>query len=275
LIYLHIPKAAGLTLSVVMQRHYKRSEIIEFNTLKRGIDSFGEVPREERARAKLVLGHLHYGVDRWLPSNTGYIAVLRDPVSRVVSLYRYILREPRHPLHRTLVASRVSLEKFVETGVDKTQVENGQTRQLAPVLDRDPTGEDAEIALRNLQSFVVVGLTEQFDESLILMKRQLGWRTPYYLSRNVASEDPAVSKTISSEAIELIREKNELDLELYAEAKRLFERLIDRQEVSFTREVRRFKALNRVPEVVGGRMYPVWTHLKYSAPVHRLRRAAG
>jgi hypothetical protein len=259
-------------LNLVLRRQYKRSETIEFNTLERGVDSFAEVPSEERARARLVLGHLNYGVDRWLARDARYITVLRDPVSRVLSLYRYILREPKHPLHEKLTASGSSLEEFVDTRIDKTQVENGQIRQIASVQDRDPTGEDAQIALRNLQSFLVVGLTERFDESLILMKRQLGWRTPYYVTRNV---DLAGDRTISSEAIELIREKNELDCELYAEAQRLIENLIDRQDESFTSEVRRFRRLNRVTRVVDGKIYPVWNRLKYSPPVRRLRRTAG
>jgi len=30
-----------------------------------------------------------------------------------------------------------------------------------------------------------MGLTEQFDESLILIKRELNWKTPFYRKQNV------------------------------------------------------------------------------------------
>jgi hypothetical protein len=46
-----------------------------------------------------------------------------------------------------------------------------------------------DIAKRNLAShFAVIGITEEFDRSLILMKRRLAWRHPFYTSQNVSRE---------------------------------------------------------------------------------------
>lgn len=274
LIFVHIPKAAGRTLNSVLRRQYRHSETIEFNTLDKGLNGFMKIPLEERARARLVRGHVHYGIHHWLSRHARYITILRDPVDRVLSLYGYILRQPKHPLHAQLTASGAGLEEFVRSGIDGTQVENGQTRQIAGIEDRDPTNDDLQAALSNLRSFVVVGLTEQFDESLILMKRLFGWRTPYYVSQNVGTGTSPGSRPISNEALDLIRERNELDLELHAEAKRMFANLVGRQDDSFGREVARFKKMNRFSEVIGSRVNPVWNRVKYSTPVDRLRRIA-
>jgi hypothetical protein len=49
----------------------------------------------------------------------------------------------------------MGLREFVETRVDRVQVENGLTRQISSVLDRDPTSDDLKVALNNLQAFVI------------------------------------------------------------------------------------------------------------------------
>ncbi len=274
LVFVHIPKSAGHTMNSVLRRQYKRSETIDFNTLEKGLDGFANVPVDERTRARLVRGHVHYGIHRWLPREARYITVLRDPIQRVLSLYSYVRREPRHPLHDRLAVSGAGLEEFVETGMDRTQVENGQTRQIAGIQDQDPTPDDLKAALSNLRKFVVVGLMEQFDESLILMKRMLGWRTPYYVRQNVGGGDAAGTRAVSSHALELIRQRNDLDLALYSEARLLFQDLVARQDESFSREVSRFKMSNRFTEAVGSRVNTVFNRVRYSAPVDHLRRIA-
>ena len=48
------------------------------------------------------------------------------------------------------------------------------------------TEGDLAQAKRNLDRFLVVGLTERFDESFILIRRALGWRLPMYERHNVS-----------------------------------------------------------------------------------------
>jgi len=73
------------------------------------------------------------------------------------------------------------------------------------------------------QHFAVAGLTERFDESLVLMGIELGWNwTPYYLNRNVTKEKP-VAKQIDPIALKAIEQANPLDFELYDWASRRFQ----------------------------------------------------
>src|SRR5437667_105406 len=67
--------------------------------------------------------------------------------------------------------------------------DNDQTRQLAGKCGipkaRTSAEEMLRIAKRNLtEHFTVVGVTEKFDRSLLLMKRCLGWGRPFYVSDN-------------------------------------------------------------------------------------------
>jgi hypothetical protein len=226
-----------------------------------------DVPEEDRRAARVVTGLLHYGVHRFVPQECEHITILREPVARVISMYQYALRTRRHRLHDELVGSGMGLEEFARTSADGG-LDNLQTRMisgrkpgersatagaqrgawLAPRLGKD----DLEEAKRNLDRFLVVGLTERFDESFILIRRALGWRLPMYATRNVAegqTRDPP-----SEAALELIRERNQLDLELYEHARGLFEAAVAREGPSFRREVATFKVLNQVPSKIAPRM---------------------
>ena len=170
----------------------------------------------ERADARVVMGHLHYGVHEYIPQECEYITVLREPVARVASLYTYILGHPKHALHADLARSNTPLEDFLR--IDPS-VDNHQTRMVSgrgggelTSRSAEPLGPEAlEEAKRNLERFLVVGLTERFDESFILIRRALGWKLPYYLTANVTTRP----KPATQDALEQIRERNQLDLELY------------------------------------------------------------
>ena len=60
---------------------------------------------------------------------------------------------------------------------------------------------------------------------------------------------------ISQRAVELIKERNKLDIELYHFAKQMFEERISRQDPSFQKEVRNFQSLNRLYSVLIVRVF--------------------
>ena len=173
------------------------------------------------------------------------------PVARVVSTYHYILGHPKHALHADLVRADAPLDEFLR--IDPS-VDNHQTRMVSgrgggelTARAPEPLGSDAlEEAKANLERFLVVGLTERFDETFILLRRALGWRLPYYVTANVAGGP----KPMTDSARALIRERNQLDLELYRFADGLLSAAVAKQGPSFPREVVAFKALNRVPNVI-------------------------
>src|SRR5205823_1324565 len=86
-----------------------------------------------------------------------------------------------------------------------------------------------EIAKQNLtNSFHVIGLVERFEESLALMMASFGWRISFYENRRVTKNRSAVEPR----AINMIREHNKLDIELYDFAKKLFEENLRKSEHS-------------------------------------------
>ena len=271
IIFLHVPKTAGWTLRGVLRYKYP-SEIL---FLDQADDPFGGIaafPLEDRRRARVATGHVFYGVHEHIPQPTDYITVLREPIARVVSMYNHVLRRREHRLHEEVAGSDMGLEEFARSCAD-AGIDNQQTRLISgrargEVVPRE-SGEggtwvasrlergDLELAKRNLDDFLLVGLTERFDESFIMLRRALGWRLPMYAARNVGRATNGSAPERPSElAIELIRERNQFDLELHAHARRLFEDAVARQPPSFKREVVAFKALNRIPNALGPRIPP-------------------
>jgi hypothetical protein len=82
-------------------------------------------------------------------------------------------------------------------------------RLLLRLHPRTPQARTARVA-RALQRSAR-DLPERFDETFILLRRVLGWRLPYYVSANVAG----AAKPVGGSPRELIRERNQLDHELY------------------------------------------------------------
>ncbi|MGH9890431.1 MAG: hypothetical protein ACREA0_00285 [bacterium] len=267
LVFLHIPKTAGQTLHFSLLRSYPQRERIHLNILDRPLaEEMERIPLEERSRARLLWGHLPYGVHEHMPRHCEYITVLREPIDRVTSVFKYILRNPNHVLHDRVVGSELGLDEYIESGIDEGQTENSQTRQLSGrqfgALDREALAE----AKRNLEGFLVVGLTEYFEETFALLRRSLRLRIPFYVTSNVS---PPFA--VSERAVELIRERNELDLELYAFACELFFEEVRRQDRSFGFAVSMYRAMRPLSRAAGRRV-DLFRRLSRTWVVRRLIR---
>lgn len=224
LIFLHIPKAAGSTLHPVLERHYsKHTRYTLPPGQTRQIESLSQ---DELKRIRLLKGHMPFGMHTYLEGRSRYITLLRHPAERVVSHYYYVKRRPAHELHR-LVFGGMSLADYASAGLSG-EMDNGQVRLLSGHDQDIPCGQCTRDLLDTAKSnieqyFAVVGLTERFDESLVLMAIELGWNwTPYYLNRNVTKNKP-IAKQVDPIALKAIEQANPLDFELYGWAVQRFQ----------------------------------------------------
>lgn len=170
-------------------------------------------------------------------------------MARAISAYKFILRNPAafrsHPLHDPEVGGKIGLEGYLESeGLGRQG--NRQTRLLSGTPSGDLGREALETAKHNLERFLVVGLTERFEETFVLVRRALKLRVPFYATRLVG---PPLE--ISDRAVDLIREQNLLDQELYAFGRDLFSRQVAEQGRSFGLEVAAFRAMRPLSRKVG------------------------
>jgi len=258
-IFLHIRKTAGSTLNKIIEHQYKRTSI--FSLAENSIDEFKKLPATRREKIMVLKGHMHFGAHEFLPRPSIYITMLRDPVDRIISHYYMIIRSPNDVLHNEVVSRRMSLKDFVSSGLTG-ELENAQTKLLSGVEEADAIGsfeqcsnEMLEIAKKNLQEhFAVVGLSERFDESLILLKRAFGWGNIFYIKQHVGTNRPK-TEDIPKEALNLIEKHNELDINLFRYAKEVFDETIRQQGPSFEKELREFQLMNKFYHKVYAKAY--------------------
>ena len=193
------------------------------------------MPEERRRRFQVVRGHLYHGLHEYLPQGATYITMLREPVARFLSSYYFILRRPLHPLHRKLKRERLEVEDYLRLIPHR---HNFQCRLIAGVEDKViDDGPLLEMAKEHLaKSFSVVGICERFEESLMLIAKTFGWEVPFYENRKVSKNRSRVDQ----KAIDMIREHDRLDLELYEFGKGLFEESLRKKEDAVKRGWQRF-----------------------------------
>ena len=257
-IFLHVGKTAGATMRRALRRQFRRDEVMELRapTVEPGrlrrdgaVDWFASLSEDDRSRPRLVMGHMTYGLDEWIPRPSRYVTLLREPVSLVRSQYHHVRRHEGHLLHERAKAYP-DLTSYVESGLS-LEMDNSQTRAFAGDTTT-PFGGCTEAMLdrakSNLQGFAVAGLTERFDESLVAMIRAFGWNRVRYVTTNV---DPGrASRAPLTEAeLALVRERNALDLALYAWAAERFRAL--EGSPGFVDEVEAFRARNRRTRPLG------------------------
>lgn len=250
-VFVHIPKTAGTTLNLIMERQYSSGKITSIHT---PIENAAQISRiqklspNQKQKIQLIKGHTFLGWHKFLPQKCNYFTILRNPVERFISNYFFLLKKKGHPLGQKLVKQNVTLEDFVNW----TGENNYQTRYLAKnigeknldIKNEECNRQTLELAKKNLQeNFTVVGTVEEFDKTLLILKNTFGWKNIYYKVRNRNKQRPA-SSLISQETLDLIKEKNKLDLELYQYASKFLELLAEKQGDSFESDLVNFKEIN-------------------------------
>lgn len=217
-IFLHIPKSAGSSLSQVMRANYKPEELLDHESVNGRAQPLADLSDEQKAAIKAVMGHYYYGLHEGFPGREiTLVTMLRDPVERVVSSYFFLRTYPGYE-----PVADMSIKQFVDT---YAEARNHQTLMLSGLNETDDRGlyaPNLDRALRNLDVFRAVGLTERFDQSVAMMGRALGWSKIEYPIVNVTANKPRTSQ-LSANDIAYIREANSLDTALYRRAVEIFE----------------------------------------------------
>ena len=262
-IFLHIGKTAGSTLRQVLKRQFPSSHLTVRARQRPRTDTiadFARLPEADRLRPRLIMGHTVYGLHEGVPRPCTYVTMLRHPVKLAFSQYRYVQRIPSHHHHEAV--KDLTLEEYVASRIS-FEMDNSQTRAIAGDLGTpvgECTDEMLELAKRNLdEHFSWFGLTERFDESLILLRRTFAWKDVRYVSRNVSRSRADLTQAQR----ELLEQANRLDMELYAYAQQVMDERIA-AEPGFAEELERFKRANH--------RYRTWGRVTYTWPSAIKRR---
>jgi hypothetical protein len=247
-IFLHIPKTAGMTLYQIMSRQYEADAIFTIGGLSE-LGKFKQLEMDERSTFKLIRGHMEFGLHEFLPGPSRYFTILRNPIDRVISYYYFLHQRPLDRMHKLIKNEKLSLPQFLDRKADPL-ADNAQTRLLSGnwygVAVGHCTEDMLEQAKENLRTrFSVVGLTERFDETLLLLQQAFGWRNLHYIRHNVTNKRPQ-KRDVSDEVLTAVSQANQLDIQLYQYAQTLFaEQIASYGEAAFSKKLKQFQTTNR------------------------------
>jgi len=155
--------------------------------------------------------------------------IMREPNERLVSFWAYL---------NDIQNSSRSIESMLNR-----MLPNSQYRLLAPLgsnlEDEEATMASIKDSLRS--PFALVGLTERFEESLLLLKRRGILEDISFLKHKVLASKRPSFEQIPPATQAKISKHNHLDLELYRFAADLFEETLKEQDDDFWMELKEFK----------------------------------
>lgn len=237
-IFLHMPKTGGSTLQEIIQRQYSAQSTYEIDgsgmaALQRSIDGLRSMNERELNELSCIKGHMPYGAHRFFEKPSVYVTMLRHPYERAVSDYYFARNTANHGLYDHVRGGNLSLEAFLDLRKEQG-LANIYCRLLGEAIDWGNVAdlplevgpEALDLAKRNINDNVaVVGLTELFDASLLIMRNMLNWGDVHYVRRNVTRDKPP-SASYTKRELRALFDFTYLDLELYSFARRKLGNLI-------------------------------------------------
>ncbi len=241
LCFIHIERAGGTTL-----HHILRNNFPSFLTLPPSLwtnEPDATFTSEELHTFLRLLpftrgigGHttrVSAGYETAASAPIAYFTYLRPPLERYVSHFRYQV-------------ARMDIPWSFEAFLAEPRFANFMTTRIAG-------RPDIELAKRLLRErFAFVGLTDRFDESLLLMRRALGladFDIRYERQNAAPASGPAASgaEPLDDPAIlSQVKEQNKLDLALYEFARTtLYPEYIRQYGSALSGDLERFRAENR------------------------------
>lgn len=238
LLFIHIPKTGGLSFIQILDEKFHSREIFPLHSAP-SPKPFRTFSSKHLKQYRLVRGHYRFGpfdqrVYKHVTQNPICITMLRDPVQRTISEYRYILRNPNSPIHERLVSRRMTLMEFVCEPMFSGWVVNRQARVLFGGYPGFPFHNDAKktlseeailhVTLDRIEQFALVGVTERFEESVKLLSETFGWTPPDSIPRLNVTPEWNKQGEVTQEVIEAIKERTRIDRELHKRAVEVLDR---------------------------------------------------
>ncbi|MGJ8570161.1 MAG: hypothetical protein ACSHXI_05580 [Hoeflea sp.] len=207
LFFLHIPKTAGTSLRLSLERAC-RDRVVHCYPPFEGGDPMSKTGQlQDNA---IVCGHLSWGTHIFYGAQPNYAAILREPLERLTSWYGYKRASPERD-HTGEIAEN-SLADLVATG--NPELNNHMTQIISGINLTPSNGPSAfALACENLKNFAWVSTNHRLHKDIQALSDYVGVRIPR--ARRVNVGKPV---TISDADKRAVIAANQLDSALFAYA---------------------------------------------------------
>ena len=266
LAFVHVEKAAGTSFIHILRHNFfmRYLDVRPFDKASRRVFRPSDLRLSLRVLPGLscIAGHSvkpFAGLEAVVP-DIRYITILRNPTERYVSQYQYWVDR---------LGKNLTFEEFLRTPA----VENLQTKKFSETGDID---EAMKVLSERL---LLVGLVEEFDRFLVLLRKKLLPMDfdPRYRRKNLAGNKVTTGHLLERFK-DKIEERNILDNRLYDYARReLFPRYVEEYGDRFELDVSEFERTNTLTPPPMRKRYADYAFRKlYLQPVTgAIRRSHG
>ncbi len=229
--FLHIPKTAGTSFVTMLQNLFGERRVLRLALEDPELDTrIDAVMTRQGEEVACLNGHLPADVmDGRMPYFRPF-TILRDPIARVFSLFRFQRRNP--DIERLGLRRGFSFESFLAARDPALypQLTNGMCRMLAGERRFSQPGDDEythadqhpeliERALAQLEA-MDFGLAEHMGDTLRLLRHH--WDIPFALDAMVLNTTGPDAADQDWRNVMAVVERNRLDIVLYERAKDIF-----------------------------------------------------
>lgn len=258
ILFLHIPKSAGTSVTEVLVRNFNTAESIRLSQRNNFESDLASAVR----KYKFVSGHIPFSVVQRHLDETYCFTILRNPISRVISLYEFWrsfdpadfegLEESASVMH----AKKLSLEEFVACRhpLVREEASNGMCKMLSSSGDIYGRSADEtalfEDARKNLDA-LHFGVTEDMEKTYQLLGIETGLNLQNDVHLNVFRNEKY--DAISAREVQAILEQNRADSRLFAYAVDSLRRRHQDQQVEIQIALHGRSVLSPLRKLDGGR----------------------
>jgi hypothetical protein len=180
ILFMHIPKTAGIAFREAIAANYRESAVAYLYGTPPGFltADLQRLPLEQRRGLRFVMGHFQYGIHNYLPQETLYITIVREPAARMLSHYAFL--QHTQPMLLQQKDRTLSLEDLLAKK-PHVHFDNPLVRYFGGVDEREfPAGSvDQQLyekALYYLRTgFIFVGHQEFAANAYAWLSQRFGW----------------------------------------------------------------------------------------------------
>lgn len=181
-VFLHIAKTAGTSFNTLLTREYGRDHSVHIPADQ--LDDGSRYIRTQKIlkshNIRLIRGHITHGIHKSIDRPVRYFTILREPASRIISELNHMASEAElqanddSPWYQA-VREWVDAESYFE--LRPRSLDNPMTRAISGISFEPGQCSESilQTAIQNLNQMAAFGIFESLYESIILLRRELGW----------------------------------------------------------------------------------------------------